>query len=183
MSPPDGPRHPVVLGVGNILYGDEGVGVLAARALDRSFRFVPEVEIVDGATLGFDMIDVFCRATTLIVLDALATGAPAGSIFRLPADRLRGLGPEIQPTAHEVDPLHLLRLAPLFGEAPEVVLIGIVPSSTSEVTVGLSPRLAAAFPSFVGAVLTELEDLGVRADALAPLSLDEAVTSLVGPAP
>lgn len=189
MSPPE-PAGPgawrdapvpttVVLGVGNLLYGDEGVGVCAARALERAFRFTPEVEVVDGATLGFTMVDVFLRARTLIVLDALAADAPPGTIFRLPAAELRTLGPEYQPTAHEVDPLHLLQLAPLFGEPPDTVLIGIVPACTEQVTVGLSPPLAAAFGDYVGAVLAELGAHGVRAEEVAPPSLDDALTSLV----
>lgn len=179
-SPPGGDVAAVVLGVGNILYGDEGVGVYAAHFIERSFRFSPEVEVVDGATLGFDMIEVFRRARTLLVLDALAADAPAGTIFRLPAERLRDLGPEYRPTAHEVDPLHLLRLAPLLGEPPEMVLMGIVPAETSEVTVGLSPPLAAAFPAFVEGVISELQAMGISAEQLAPVSLDEVVAGLVG---
>ncbi len=169
----------VVLGVGNILFGDEGVGVYAAHALERHFAFSPQVEVVDGATLGFRMIDLFLRPTTLIVLDALAAEAEAGSIFRLPGDVVRELGPEIRPTAHEVDPLHLLEMAPLFGDPPELVLLGIVPATT-ETTVGLSPALDAAFPRFVEAAVSELRDLGVQVEQLTPPSLEDVIDSLVG---
>lgn len=172
-------RAPVVLGVGNILYGDEGVGVYAARALEHCYRFTPEVEIVDGATLGFAMIDLFHGPGTLIVLDALATDAHPGSIFRLPAEELLRLGPEMQPTAHEVDPVTLLRLAPLFGEPPDMVLIGIVPFNASDLAIGLTPPLVAAFDEFVNVTLSELSAKGVRADQRAPLSLDDVVASLV----
>ena len=174
--PAGGPT--VVLGVGNILYGDEGVGVLAAHALARCFRFTPAVEVLDGATLGFDMIDLFTTRSSIIVLDALAADARPGSIFRLPSALLRQLGPEVRPTAHEVDPLHLLKMAPLFGDPPELVLLGIVPATTA-CTVGLSPALASAFGAFVQAALTELAAQGVRAEPVAPVVLDDVVDALV----
>lgn len=178
-----GPRSPgcpttVVLGVGNILYGDEGIGAYAAHALARCFRFAPEVEVVDGATLGFDMIDLFTGSSSMIVLDALAADAEPGSIFRLPADKLRQLGPEFRPTAHEVDPLHILRMAPLFCDPPELVLIGIVPSTTN-IAVGLGPTLEAAFGDFVETVVSELTTNGIRVTQIAPVVLDEVVGGLV----
>lgn len=169
----------VVLGVGNILYGDEGVGVYGARVLAEGFQFAPEVDVVDGATLGFSMMDLFCRATTLIVLDALAADAEPGSIFRLPADELGRLGPGFRPAAHEVDPLHLLKMAPLLGNAPDLVLLGIVPASTG-IGVGLSPALEASFPRYVEAALCELRGHGIQAEAVAPLTLEDAVGGLVG---
>lgn len=175
---PDGDPVPVVLGVGNILYGDEGVGVYAAHALERCFDFSPGVDVVDGATLGFEMIELFSRSVPLIVLDALAADAEEGSIFRLPAGELLRLGPDVRPTAHEVDPLHLLKMAPLLGGEPEVVMLGIVPASTAP-GVGLSPALEAAFGSYVETALSELLRSGVLAEPVAPLSLDGVIDSLV----
>lgn len=176
---PAGPPGVVVLGVGNILYGDEGAGVFAAHALQRSFRWTPEVEIVDGATLGFDMFDVFRRARTVIVLDALATEAAPGSIFRLPAEQLLQLGPEFRPTAHEVDPIQLLRMAPLFGPPPDMVLFGVVPASTG-LGVGLSPPLGRSFDRLLAAAVSELASRGVTGEQVGPVDLDGVISSVVG---
>lgn len=177
-----GQAQTVVLGVGNILYGDEGIGVYGARVLADGFRFAPAVDVVDGATLGFSMMDLFRQARALIVLDALAADAEPGSIFRLPAAELRQLAPQFRPTAHEVDPLQLLRLAPLLGHVPDLVLLGIVPART-DIGVGLSPALEAAFPRFVEAALRELRERQIQADEVARVALPDAVASLVGRLP
>lgn len=182
LAMPGGHARTVVLGVGNILYGDEGAGVYGAKVLADGFRFAPAVDVVDGALLGFAMLEMFSQASTLIVLDALAADAKPGSIFRLPAGELRQLRPGFRPAAHEVDPLHLLRMAPLLGHVPDMVLLGIVPERT-DIGVGLSPALEAAFPHFIDAALLELSNAGVMAQAVAPVALQDAIGSLVGSQP
>lgn len=182
LTAPSGHSQTVVLGVGNILYGDEGVGVYGAQVLADGFRFSPAVDVVDGAMLGFAMLELFSQATTLIVLDALAADAEPGSIFRLPAEELRQLRPGFRPAAHEVDPLHLLRMAPLLGHVPDMVLLGIVPAHT-DIGVGLSPVLEAAFPSFIETALHELRAAGIEVQPAAPVALQDAVGSLVGRLP
>lgn len=176
---PQGGGAVIVLGMGNILYGDEGVGVYVAHAIQRCFRCTPEVEVLDGGTLGFDMIGVFYRASILIVLDALAADAAAGSVFRLTADQLEHLGPRVRPTAHEVDPLHLLKMAPLVGTPPDLVLLGIVPANTSDLAVGLTAALADAFPRLVDAAVGELRAQGIQVEPVATLPVHEVIADLV----
>jgi len=175
-----GSSPPVILGMGNILYGDEGVGVYAARALAESFRCTPEVEVSDGAMLGFAVMEFFSSPRSVIVLDAIAVDAPVGTVFKVPAEQLRALGSEMRPTAHEVDPVQLLRLAPLLGGSEDVILMGIVPENTSELSVGLTDTLALAFERYVLSVVGELLARGVRVEQCAPISLDSVVASLVG---
>lgn len=168
----------IVLGVGNILYGDEGVGVFAVHALEQSFNFDPKIELFDGATMGFNMIDLFKGTSKMITADAIATSAPPGTIFRLPVEELATMGKDFQPTAHEVDPIHLLQLSPLMGDPPDMVLFGIVPSITSELTLGLSSELKHAFPSYVEKIVEELEGLGIGANQVAPISFDRVLDGL-----
>lgn len=165
--------------MGNILYRDEGIGVFAARYLQAAYRFSPEIEVVDGATLGFGVIDYFESGSRLLVLDALLTEAPAGTIYRLPQEQLLDLSPAMRPTAHEVDPVQQLKLATALGNAPQMVLLGIVPADASEFAVGLSPELEAAFPRFVEAALSELRASGVEAEHIQPVSLADVIESLV----
>ena len=115
---PRGTARISVVGVGNILYRDEGVGVYAARYLQHAYRFQPEIEVADGAALGFGLMDFFEDASTVIVLDALLADAGPGTIYRLPTEELLDLGPDITPTAHEVDPIHLLKRAHALGQLP-----------------------------------------------------------------
>jgi hydrogenase maturation protease len=172
-----------VVGMGNILYRDEGVGVYAARCLERAFRFEPQIAIADGAALGFGVIDLFSDSTTLIVLDAvLADGSP-GTVYRLVEEQLLDLASSVRMTAHEVEPLQLLRLSPAFTDPPEMVLLGIVPADTSQLCVGLTPELEAAFPPYVEAVVAELRRRGIRAERLRPVSLQDVIGSLVTCAP
>jgi hydrogenase maturation protease len=172
-----------VVGMGNILYRDEGVGVYAARCLDRAFRFEPEITVTDGAALGFSVIDVFSDCTTVIVLDAVLAGASPGTVYRLPAEQLLDLAPAVRMTAHEVEPLQLLRLSPTFTEPPEMLLLGIVPADTSQLSVGLTRELEAVFPGYVAAIVAELRSRGIRCDQVAPVSLHDVVESLVTCAP
>lgn len=177
MSAPSNRVH--VVGMGNLLYRDEGIGVYAARYLEAAYRFSPEINLVDGATLGFGLMELFEPGAKIIVLDALMTDAPPGTMYRLSRAQLLDLGPSMQPTAHEVEPLELLKLAEVLGEPPDMVLIGIVPADAQTMQLGLTPPLEAAFMTYVDAVVAELRASGVHAQLLRRLSLEDVVESLV----
>jgi hydrogenase maturation protease len=172
-------EHVHVVGMGNLLYRDEGIGVYAARYLQDAYRFSPEIDVVDGATLGFGLMELFEGGAKIIVLDALMTNAPAGTVYRLPREQLLDLGPSMQPTAHEVEPLELLKLAEVLGEPPDMVLMGVVPADAKTMAVGLTPALEAAFPAYVDAVVSEIRASGVQAELVRRLSCDEVIESLV----
>jgi hydrogenase maturation protease len=165
--------------MGNILYRDEGIGVYAARHLQAAYRFSPEIDVVDGATLGFGLMELFESGAKIIVLDALMTDAPAGTVYRLPRAELLNLGPSMQPTAHEVEPLELLKLAEVLGEPPDMVLLGIVPADAQTMAVGLTPELAAAFPAYMEVALSEIRACGVQAEMIRSQSIEDVVESLV----
>jgi hydrogenase maturation protease len=167
-----------VVGVGNVLYRDEGVGVYAARYLGQAFRFTPKVDVVDGALLGFGLADCFEAGRRVIVLDALLADAEPGTVYRLDTEQLLDLGPDMRPTAHEVDPIHLLRRARAFGELTEMVLLGIVPEDARQMAMGLTPALAAAFPRLVQAAVDELGGHGVALEQVSAPPLDQLIESL-----
>jgi hydrogenase maturation protease len=171
-----------VIGMGNILYRDEGIGVYAARCLQDAYRFTPAIDIADGAAAGFGLMDYFQLAgppLRLLVLDAMLADSQPGAIYRLTGDQLLDLGPAMRPTAHEVDPIQLLKLATAFGQPPEMVLLGIVPADAAELAIGLTPDLAAAFCRFVDAAVAELGAWGVHAQPIRPISLDDVIGGLV----
>ena len=168
-----------VLGMGNILYRDEGIGVYAVHHLRTAYRFEPAIELVDGAMLGFALTDHFRSGARLVVLDALLADSRPGSVYRLPAEELLRLGPDTQPMAHEVDPVQQLKFATALGDPLELTLLGIVPADTSGFEVALTPQLRAAFPAFIGAALAELRRYGVHAEPVRSVSVDEVVAGLV----
>lgn len=175
----DGARAIAVAGVGNILYGDEGVGVYAAHYLRRAFGFEPEIEIADGAALGFSLLDLFQDRTTVIVLDALQADASPGTVFRLPTEMLLDLDPSMRPTAHEVDPIQALQLVRGLGRDTDLVLLGIVPHDASQMSLGLTEPLFAAFPRLIEAAISEIRGWGVHAERRSGITLEEVVAGMV----
>jgi hydrogenase maturation protease len=144
----------LILGIGNILLGDEGVGVRAVEALAR--RELPAgVEAVDGGTGGADLVEVIADRTRLIVIDAVAAGAEPGTVFRFtPGDLTSGTRPAL--SLHEFGLLETLAMAERLGCAPgEVVIFGVQPKTVAP-GLELSPEVAAAVPAVIDQVLAEL---------------------------
>jgi hydrogenase maturation protease len=173
-----------VLGMGNILYGDEGAGVWAAHYLRAGYEFAPEVEVLDGAALGFGVLDVFDGGGPVLVLDALvADRADAGSVYRFTDRDLLDVAADRRLAAHEVEPVGQLRLRTALGGAPPTVLLAIVPQHIGMV-VALSPAVRAAFGGYLRAALDQLRGWGVTATARAQVDLDDVrvgLTTAVGP--
>ena len=147
----------LVLGIGNLLMGDEAVGVEVVRRLQEIC--LPEgVECLDGGTGAFALLEPMRRARRIIVIDATADGAPPGTVRRLiprfSADYPRSL------TAHDLGLKDLLDAFHLLGEPPEVILFAISIQPPAEPMLGLSPAVAAAVPAVVRMVVTELSSDG-----------------------
>lgn len=81
----------LVLGVGNILLSDEGIGVRVVEALQQRYRVPEGVEMVDGGTCGMDLLDLIAGRDHLILVDAVATGGPPGTVVRLEGDEIPAL--------------------------------------------------------------------------------------------
>ena len=130
-----------VLGVGNPIMGDDGLGLELLRAVQTA---CPDsrVEYVDGTTGGMELLPVVQDATRLLVLDAVAGPVP-GVVVRLDGDQVpRMLSSKLSP--HQVGLLDLFAAARLLGREPaEVVVVGVTPESI-EIRVGLTPPVAAA---------------------------------------
>ena len=171
--------EPAVVGVGNILWRDEGVGVLAAHYLRDNYFFDPPVQVIDGAMLGFALIDLFTDGARLLVLDALLTDAAPGTVFRLPGHELLDLGPDMVPTAHEVDPIHQFKQADMLGVDMDMSMVAIVPQDASQMGLGLTPELREAFPAYIEAALAELDSWGITATRSAGADVDAVLDSLV----
>lgn len=142
MAAPDDTRPPyLVLGLGNELFTDEGVGVAAARRLARLAP--PGVEVLDGGTLGLALLPELEGREGLLLLDALLLpGGRAGEIAVLTGDELPGAH-ALLTSAHQLGVVEALAAAELAGRAPRrVAAVGMVPSSL-ETGYGLSPLATA----------------------------------------
>ncbi|WP_322760392.1 HyaD/HybD family hydrogenase maturation endopeptidase [Frankia sp. Cr2] len=153
----------LVLGIGNELLGDDGVGVVAARRLAAVPN--PGVEVLDGGTLGLMLMPYLAGRRAVLVLDAVssAQGRPGDVIVIGDGDVRRGHG--VRATAHDVGLVDALSAAELAGCAPQhVALVGIVPESIAD-RWGLSPLVDSRVTAMVAAARTILANWGVAVPA------------------
>ena len=149
-----------MLGLGNILLRDEGVGVRVVEELQGRYDFPDDVIVLDGGTLGLDLLPYVEAADRLLVIDALDMGAEPGTVARLRDEEIPAfLSPKVSP--HQMGLVDLLVAARLSGALPEeLVLWGVQPEAMN-VGLDLSPTITAQVETLVANVLTELEQWGI----------------------
>lgn len=150
----------VVLGVGNILLSDEGVGVRAVEELERRYRLPEHVRLIDGGTSAMELLDDLAGADHLIILDAVKSARPPGTLVRLAGDEVPVFfTTKISP--HQAGICDVLASLAVMGESPgETVILGVEPASL-DLSLDLSPEVAATIPQLLAAVCSELERVGV----------------------
>lgn len=150
----------LVLGIGNLVMSDDGVGVRVVNRLQQEHRLPPEVTVIDGGTLGLDLLPQIGACQRLLVIDAVETGHPPGTLVRLSGEEIP-LALETKVSPHQMGLKDLLTVASLMGEAPgEMVLLGVQPGSI-EMSMELSPEVEAKVLPLVGQVLEELSGWGI----------------------
>ncbi len=152
----------VVLGVGNILLKDEGVGVRVIEKLQGQYTLPENVRVVDGGTQGLWLLSTIQEADHLIVVDAVLGGDEPGTIYRLTKDDLpKGL--RVKQSAHDSDLVEALNLCALLEAEPKsVVVVGIEPADIQPFGVDLTEKIAVKVDELVLRVLDELKALGVE---------------------
>jgi hydrogenase maturation protease len=139
----------IVLGIGNLLHSDEGVGVHAVRAMQAEKRQLSNVELLDGGTLGLSLLPYVEAASHLLILDAVDAGQPPGRLVTLEGEQIP-LFSGMKMSQHQVTFQEVLGLALVRGKLPEkMYLIGVQPASL-DVGTQLSPKVAALLPHMVG---------------------------------
>ena len=151
-----------VVGLGNLILSDEGVGVHVVRRLDEAYSFPDDVVLIDGGTSAIDLLDQLVEAEHIIFIDAAQTGGPPGSIVALQGARLPVWFRE-RMSPHQIGLADLLATLSLMDHTPEsVTLIGIEPQSM-ELGTELTPQIDAAADEALAKVLEQLAALGFRA--------------------
>ncbi len=131
----------VILGVGNLLLTDDGVGIHAIQKLQADYSLPAEVQVVDGGTCGLDLLQFLEGVDHLIIIDAARLGKPPGSIVRLEGDQVPAYL-ALKTSPHEIGLPELLFTARLTDIYPErVVVFGVQPESI-ETHLGLTPAVA-----------------------------------------
>lgn len=149
-----------VLGIGNIILRDEGFGVRAMEYLNEHFRFPPEVQLLDGGTLGPELLHFVTGTEKLLILDAVAGDASAGTVYRFENDAVMAHFQE-KMSSHEIGIQDVLAWLTVTDRAiPNVIVLGMQPY---EVAAGLtlSPEMEAALPAFTHRAVEELIRWGI----------------------
>jgi hydrogenase maturation protease len=151
----------LVIGMGNVLMQDEGIGVRAVEELESRYLIPEGVEVVDGGTTGMELFEPMRGASTLIIADAVNTGAPHGSLVRIANEEIPAFF-QTKLSNHQLGLSDLLALLALKGETPEqVTIVGMVPHSL-ENKLGLTPEAAAGLEEMVQMLVDELAALGIQ---------------------
>jgi hydrogenase maturation protease len=151
-------RPVVIIGIGNVLAGDDGVGVLAARSLEARTDLPAGIRILEAGTLGPDTLAYFEPDEAVVLIDAVRGGEPPGTMYHIELEDLRGPGP-IPMSVHDLGIHHLLREAQLLDRPLTGVLLGIEPSHIELFDQMLSSPVAAALPELQAAALREAQRL------------------------
>jgi hydrogenase maturation protease len=152
----------VVLGVGNVLEEDDGVGIYACAYLNANYTFSPDIEVINGGVEGINLLNLFLENDRIIILDTINLDDEAGSIYNIPSYELSGYGLN-SGGAHEVGVMQCLDMIELMGHPlPESNVIGIIPNSIT-FHMGLSADLEKRFSDYIKTVINYLETIEVDA--------------------
>ena len=171
----------VVLGIGNVLWADEGIGVRCVEALQAGWDFAPHVQLIDGGTQGLYLIPQVTAARRLLILDAVDYGLAPGTLRQVEDDEVpRFLGAK-KMSLHQTGFQEVLMLAELTGRYPdEVLLIGCQPEQLEDYGGSLRPCVKAALESALTIAVERLAAWGAAPRRReAPVGSDEAVTAPV----
>jgi hydrogenase maturation protease len=156
-----GIKKTLVIGMGNVLMQDEGVGVRAVEELVSRYHIPDSVEVIDGGTTGMELFEPMRQTDNLIIADAVNTSAPYGSLVRIANDEIPAFF-QTKLSNHQLGVSDLLALLALKGEMPEqVTIVGMVPHSL-ENRLGLTPEAAEGLEGMVQMLLDELASLGIE---------------------
>ena len=158
----------LILGIGNVLWADEGFGVRAVELLASRYRFGPQVRLLDGGTQGIYLLDQVRWAEVLVVFDAVDYGLAPGTLQRVEgAEVPRFLGAK-KMSLHQTGFQEVLALAELMGDYPgHLLLIGVQPVELDDFGGSLRPAVKACLEPALACALEYLAALGVRPEPVA----------------
>jgi len=165
----------VLLGIGNILQKDDGVGVYTATYLAKNYTYSPPVNIINGGVEGINLYAVFEENDHILILDALQLKDEPASIYLIPSHELSGHGLNTGG-AHEIGVLQCLDMLELQGKPqPKATILGIIPQHVT-FEIDLSDTLKEAFNDYITVAINYLKKEGIQATPKAEqITLEEII--------
>lgn len=158
------PASILVLGLGNILLSDEGVGIRALEALQMRYMWPDEVRLMDGGVMGLEIMPYLESASKVLVLDAVVTQRPPATLVRLEDGEIPAVV-AMKMSVHQVGFQEALAMCTVRDTLPDaMVLLGVTPQ-TLEPGVGLSPKVEAQIPSLIREAVAVLRQWQVEPES------------------
>ncbi len=161
---PKEPPHVVILGIGNLLWADEGFGVRAVEHLHRHYAFDDNVRLVDGGTQGLYLLQHVREADILVIFDAVDYGLAPGTLKLVEGEEVPAFMGVKKMSLHQTGFQEVLASAAMLGDLPrEMLLVGVQPAELEDYGGGLTPVVKARLRPAVEAAVAWLAERGVAA--------------------
>jgi hydrogenase maturation protease len=147
----------VIIGVGNLLLMDEGIGVHVINELEKQ-KLPQNAGVYDGGTGGFKLIDLMHGARMIIFIDAVETGKAPGTITTFNPEDVRSIYREKKYSLHDTDLMEVIKMSELLDNPPEIEIVGIQPKAINYGTT-LSIELTDSMPDIINTVLGKIEEV------------------------
>jgi hydrogenase maturation protease len=151
--------HIMVLGIGNILFSDEGFGIRVIEKLMDLFEFSENLSIVDGGVLGMNLLGIISQADHLIVVDAVRNGNNPGTLVRLEGAEIPARV-RAKNSLHQVDFLEALTMCQALDKVPQTVIFGVEPQDIETLSIELTPTVQKQIDPMIEMVLAEIARWG-----------------------
>ena len=151
----------IVIGIGNLLFSDDGIGVIAVKYLEENFEFEPVLELLDGGTLGFNLAEYFLEYDNVFILDTISIEDEVGTLYRIPSDKLLG-SRSYKKTAHEVEVVQMLEACELYDKKAQITIFAIAPYDIVTPNIGISDILKSKFDILIQSVIEDIKKLDVN---------------------
>ena len=154
------PTSVLILGIGNTILSYEAVGVRAVEALEAAYDLPSGVQVMDGGTSSMEMLDDIAEVDLLIVVDALASGKPQGTLLRLAGDEVPVFFRQ-KLSPHQIGLPDVLASLEFAGRMPRDIVIVGVEAENFSLGLEMTPAIAARVPELVAMVVGELAQRGI----------------------
>jgi hydrogenase maturation protease len=169
----------LLLGIGNLLFGDEGVGVHFINYIGRKYHFEGKntLDLVDGGTLAQMLIPIMVEYDHVIIVDTInAPGVKAGELYFFDFEAVPS-AVDWQGSAHEVEMLQTLNMMDLAGDRPTTMIMGIVPTVIELTEFSLSQEVSNAIPLMEETLLNYLKTLGIDSIKRNDVSMNSIISN------